>query len=164
VLIGRSIAGIRAGDISRLILSTGLDLAGANGRIILLAKGTLTPVALHAAAFNPDIAQIILEEPLISYHSLAVNKRYNPEWVHSMVPGALQQYDLPDLAALIAPRKLLYLNPVDHEGEMLSGDPATDNLNFSHRIFRDKNASDHFEIRLLEDSQSRTEAIIQWLK
>jgi dienelactone hydrolase len=164
VLIGRSIAGIRAGDISRLILSTGLDLAGANGRIILLAKGTLTPVALHAAAFNPDIAQIILEEPLISYHSLAVNKRYNPEWVHSMVPGALQQYDLPDLAALIAPRKLLYLNPVDHEGEMLSGDPATDKLNFTHRTFRDKNASEHFEIRLLEDSQSRTEAIIQWLK
>ncbi|MBD3276043.1 MAG: prolyl oligopeptidase family serine peptidase, partial [Candidatus Marinimicrobia bacterium] len=164
VLIGRSIAGIRAGDISRLILSTGLDMADANGGIILLAKGTLTPAAQHAAALNDDISKIILEEPLISYHSLAVNKRYNPDWVHSMVPGALQQYDLLDLAALISPRTLLYLNPVDHTRELLPEDLAMDTMNFTRRTYREMNASNRFELRWNEDAQTLTEEVLQFLK
>jgi hypothetical protein len=41
-----------------------------------------------------------------------------------VVPGALKVYDLPDLAAAIAPRKLTIRNPVDAAGKPLTKEAA----------------------------------------
>ena len=41
-----------------------------------------------------------------------------------MVPGALKVYDLPDLAAAIAPRPLTIRNPVDAAGKPLTKEAA----------------------------------------
>jgi hypothetical protein len=49
--------------------------------------------------------------------SIAVSRFYDPGFILSDVPGALQYYDLPDLAASIAPRRLVIVNPVDGEGK-----------------------------------------------
>ena len=49
---------------------------------------------------------------LISYAAVVENEYYT----HSpsgFVPGALRDFDLPELAAVLAPRRLLLVNPVD---------------------------------------------------
>jgi hypothetical protein len=69
-----------------------------------LAIREMCPVLLHAAAFDSSLAKIPLIEPLVSYRSLVMNREYNPDFIHAAVAGALEAYDLPDLAASLAPR------------------------------------------------------------
>ena len=114
MLIGRSFVGIRAGDVVRLAQYLRGNPKIDAGRIAAVAHGRMGPVLLHAAAFEPAIARVALVGALATYDSIVMNEYYKPELIHSTVPGALTAYDLPDLAATLAPRPLLIAGPVDH--------------------------------------------------
>lgn len=121
VLVGRSIAGVHAGDIVRLALL--LNNEGGSREIYGIAKREMAPALLHAASFEPSISRVALVEPLISYNSLVNNRFYAPEFIQSAVPAALTAYDLPHLAAALAPKKLLLVNVLDGTGNM--ADPVS---------------------------------------
>lgn len=114
-LIGRSIVGLQAGDIARLIGV--LEKNKEQGEIYGVARKEMTPILLHAAAFIPAIQRIALIEPLTSYRSLVMNRFYHSSFITAAVPGALRTYDLPDLAASLAPRKLLIAGVTETKGE-----------------------------------------------
>lgn len=80
------------------------------GQVIGVANGNMSAELLHAAAFDSRIDRIALMNPLLSYLPIVQNKFYDPHKIHHVVPSALTAYDLPDLAASLAPRKLLLLN------------------------------------------------------
>jgi cephalosporin-C deacetylase-like acetyl esterase len=121
VLTGRSVVGIQAGDITRVArLLSSLPYVD-NKNIGAIANDHLCAPLLYAASFDSSIKKIILTGPLVSYSSVALNKFYtvgltktgNPGVGHPYevdfswgVAGALQRYDLPDLVATIAPRKM----------------------------------------------------------
>jgi len=88
------------------------------GEIYGVARKGMTPVLLHAAAFVPAITRVALIEPYSSYRSLVMNRFYNSGFVYSTVPGALKAYDIPDLAASLAPRKLLMAGVTDGLGNI----------------------------------------------
>ena len=119
MLIGRSIVGVQTGDVVRLAnlvkKSPGIDV------VYGLAWESMAPVLLHAAAFDSTIRRIALIRPYSSYRSITVSRLYNPAFVPSLVPGALRSYDLPDLAATIAPRKLMLVDVTDGTGN--TGNP-----------------------------------------
>jgi len=102
--IGRSIVGIRAGDVVRLarLLKKGTAISEVYG----IARKEMAPVLLHASAFDHDISRIALIEPYSSYRSIVMNRFYISAFIPSTVPGAIQAYDLPDVAANLAPRML----------------------------------------------------------
>ena len=118
MLLGRTIVGVRAGDVLRLAATVTArediedDLTG-------IARGSLGPVLLHAAALDPStppaFSNVALIGSLLSYASLVENEDYRAELVHASVPGALTAYDLPDLAARLAPRPLLLAGSIDEE-------------------------------------------------
>jgi hypothetical protein len=114
MVIGRSIVGIQAGDVVKLtnLLKKEYNIKEIYG----LAKKQMSPVLLHAAAFDKDIKKIALVEPYSSYRSIVMNPHYNPDFLHSTVPGSIGVYDLPDLAASLAPRKLLLSGITDGNG------------------------------------------------
>lgn len=114
MLIGRSIVGIQAGDVVRLVnlLHEENDITEVYG----LAKKEMSPVLLHAAAFNKNIKRIALIQPYSSYYSIATTPDYQAKFLHSTVPGAIGMYDLPDLAASLTPRKLLLVGVTDGKG------------------------------------------------
>ena len=64
-----------------------------------VARKELSPVLLHAAAFDSSISRIALIEPYSSYMSIVMNHFYSSSFISGTVPGALKAYDLPDLAA-----------------------------------------------------------------
>ena len=104
MLLGRSIVGVRAGDVLRLVATVTGRNDVRNDELVGVAQGTLGPVLLHAAAFEPEaFARVALIDTLESYASLVDQERYASDWVHASVPGALAAYDLPDLT----PRPLL---------------------------------------------------------
>lgn len=70
-------------------------------------------LALHLAALEPRVAAAGAQGSLVSFAALVLNERH----AHSLtvfLPGALWDYDLPDAAALVAPRPLLLAGLVDH--------------------------------------------------
>ncbi len=113
ILTKRNLVGIRAGDINSIVnyIKTRDDVLPQ--QIKAVALGDMCPVLLHAAAFEPSISSVALIEPLVSYRSIVKNEYYQPGLIHSTVAGALTSYDLPDLAACLAPRKLLMVNVID---------------------------------------------------
>lgn len=92
---------------------------GMGGACTLVASGAAVPVALHAAALDPRIQELTLEGGILSWASV-VKMPVTKDQLANIVPGALAVYDLPDLAASLAPRKLTLKAPVDPAGKPLS--------------------------------------------
>lgn len=134
LLTGRSIAGIQSGDVNRLVQL--LRKHEQAGEVSCLARKEMSPVLLHAAAFNPGIRRIALIAPYASYRSVVMSRFYRPAFIQSTVPGALKGYDLPDLAASLAPRKLLMVGVTDGNGNSagnISEDMSVIRAAYQHR-------------------------------
>jgi dienelactone hydrolase len=162
MLTGRSITGIHASDINKLanIISSEHGISEIYG----IAHKELSPSLLHAAAFNPGISRLAFVEPYSSYSSLATNEFYNPEFVHSLVPGALLGYDLPDLMACVAPRNLLMIDITDEKGIAMNEMSIDRELHIVKRSYRDNNAPGKFMIRSGGLPEARFDFLIEWLK
>ncbi len=144
VMTGRSITGIRAGDavrLTRLLLQqeTTESVYGA-------ARGDMVAVLLHAAAFEPVIEQVALLRPYISYRSIMMTRYYDPNFHISTVTGTLDRYDLPDLAAALAPRKLLIAGPVDASGACRDRQGIREDSAVITNAYEHQNASNAVEI------------------
>ncbi len=107
----RPILGQRVRDL--LSVAAALDEDGRG--IELVGIGAAAPVALHAALLDARIRRLTLEEMVISWTAVAKTAITHNQ-LSNVVPGALKTYDLPDLAAALAPRPLTILSPRDPAG------------------------------------------------
>ncbi len=159
ILMGRTLAGMRARDILR-----GLDvLAGRPEvdpqRIGGLGRQAAAVPLLYAAALDRRLRSIGLENMLLSYDAV-VNNRIHRQVFENIVPGALEDYDLPDLVAAMAPRAV-WLNDLTapagtpaSAGEIQSGYAeavkafgfagAPDHLRMEVRRGRDEDAASYY--------------------
>jgi dienelactone hydrolase len=88
-------------------------------RIVLLGRGGGAIVALHAAAVDGDVAGVVAHQALVGYRAIVDAPRHvHP--VADLLPEALLHYDLPDLAAALAPARVLVSAPQDAMGGPLS--------------------------------------------
>ncbi|MCK4818526.1 xylan esterase, partial [bacterium] len=76
ILIGRSIVGIQAGDIVRVVNYLKSLNNVTKDEISAVAIGEMCPSLLHAAAFEPSIKSVALISPFISYRSIVMNRFY----------------------------------------------------------------------------------------
>lgn len=162
MLVGRSIVGIQAGDLIRLINELKRDKN--IEEIYGLADGEMSPVLLHAAAFDSSIKRILLIEPYLSYHSVVTSRFYSPAYVHSVVPGALQSYDLPGLMAVVAPEKLYMVNVRAGTGDFVEEAAMDTDLSFVDQVYRRKNRGDHFRITRCLSRESLNDFFYEWIK
>jgi len=115
----QSLVGVRTGEIT-ILTDFIKKLASPNQLLTAIATGTLTSDLLHAAIINNPFAHIALLHPLVSYQSITEERLYKTKFAMSAVAGALARYDLPDLVAALATKKLLLINPVDAAEKELS--------------------------------------------
>ena len=161
-LIGRSLVGIRAGDVVRLIRL--LKKNNKISEVYGVARKEMGPVLLHAAAFDTDISRIALIESYSSYQSIVMNQFYDPKFVHSIVPGALKAYDLPDLAASLAPRKLLMANVTDGNGKRTDVESINKDLDIIKTAYHFRNADGQLNIISLKPNDKLNDFFLEWLK
>jgi hypothetical protein len=115
-LLGRSYVGLRAEDIlvsaryAREQFSTGGDEP-----VHLIAVGQVGIAALHAAVLEPDLFQSVQIQRTLAAWSDAVHARLTRIRPVDIVHGALEAYDLPDLASVLG-AKLTIEQPVDSLG------------------------------------------------
>lgn len=107
--------------------------------IEVVGVGSYGPIALHAAALDPRIKKVTLDHSVISW-SAVTRTPINYDQLSAVVPGALTAYDLPDLAALIAPRPLQILAPIDPAYKPLEQKGLDEAWQSAHTIYEKKNA------------------------
>jgi hypothetical protein len=163
ILIGRSIVGIRAADIVRIVmyLETREDVDCMDIRCV--ARGEMCPVLLHAAAFEDSISSVALIEPLVSYSSVVMNRFYDPNLIHSTVAGALAAYDLPDVAACLVPRKLLMANITDQNRDKVKPELVEKELAVVRAAYSAADAEDKFKARNWENERDIKVILLAWL-
>ncbi len=118
--LARPLLGQRAADI--LAVLDGLKAgSGPNSGFTLMGAGAAGPIVLHAALLDERglVKDVVLERSLVSWEDV-VTKGISRDQLGNVVPGVLQGYDLPDLAARLAPRPLRIESPVDAMGQPIS--------------------------------------------
>lgn len=161
VLIGRSIVGIQAGDISRILnyLKGRSDVD--QNRVGAIGIGEMCLPLMHAAAFNPGITNVIFKGGLMSYRSIATNrkfmmgltKRENGGTHHPYdidfswgIANVLRAYDLPDLLGCIAPRRLVLAGILDHMLVPADQQQISIEMKFPLEVYSDKGASSNIKV------------------
>ncbi len=88
--------------------------------LILAASGSMCVPALCASALTSDIQTAYLSGGLISWRSLLEIDDYTEPFAN-FVPGILRHTDLPMIARLVAPRRLILAGPVNGKGQAWAG-------------------------------------------
>jgi dienelactone hydrolase len=119
--LARPLLGQRVADVLRIL--AGLDAESGRGEgghngFRVVGVGAAGPIVLHAALLDRDglIKEVVLERSLVSWTDV-VEKGISRGQIGNVVPGVLAAYDLPDLAARLAPRPLRISDPVDAMGQ-----------------------------------------------
>ncbi len=146
VLLGRSVAGMQASDVVRVLIflknRSDVNVKKIGG----MAFGEMGPVMLHAVAFNNSISTVSLSGSLISYRSIVLNKFYNTGFAGNAVAGALNSYDLPDLIACIAPRKIALVDLKDQMKQTAGNGLVEEELAFPEKVYTRKNVPKNINI------------------
>ena len=121
LMLGAPLVGQRVTDILALAAALRAHPALAGARLKVAALGRLTAPALFAAAMDPAIEDLYMAGGLISYRSVVDTERYSAPF-GSFAFGLLRHTDLPDVAASLAPRRVLLAGAVDGAGNTM--DPA----------------------------------------
>ena len=144
ILIGRSIVGIRAVDVVRLVNMLRKDQQ--IKEVYGMARKTMCAPLLYAAAFDKGIKRICLIDPLSSYRSFVMNRFYDPHFLYSTVAGALKVYDLPDLEASLAPRKLMMINIVNGQDKTVNNEIDNEDISVIESSYQNSMASRQFNL------------------
>jgi dienelactone hydrolase len=147
VLTGQSVTGIQAGDIATVVefLNNRNDVD--RTRIGAMAFDEMCPSLLHAAAFNESINSVSLIGSLISYKSVVMNRFYNQTFCKNYVAGALTAYDLPDLIACIAPRRIALAEIKDQMQQPAPEEITNNELDFPIKVYSVKNAGKNIALK-----------------
>ena len=165
VQLARSYVGIQAGDIQRLVDIIKQDQRINSEDIYAVAKGELLSASLlHAAVFEGEFSKIALTDPLISYRSVVMNEYYKSDLLPPFVTGALIAYDLPDLAAVLAPNELMLINVRNHMGDLASEEMIDIDFKVVKSSFAKSNSGNELQIKKWNDQQSIENIFTDWLK
>lgn len=163
VLTGRSIVGLRTRDLIRLTTILRERPKVEDESVTALARRYATPTLLHAAAFDDRIGRIVLLEPLLSYGSLATHEQYDPHWIPVSVAGALTGYDLPDLAASLAPRPLLVTRPLDHRSRLAGSQAVDDAYKEVQKAYGAQSREVNLQVERSVDPENEIAFVLNWL-
>ncbi len=174
VLIGRSVVGIQAGDIVRVVnyLKNREDVD--SGKVGAIAFDGMCLPLIHAAAFDSSINNITLIRSLISYRSIAINRFYHVGLTKNEgggtghpyevdfswgIAGVLTAYDLPDLIGCIAPRKVMMVELKDQMLDRASKALIDEEMKFPLSAYAFKNASANLKVVSYSDNLT---SLLDW--
>lgn len=160
-LTKKSLLGLRVEDILRILAFLNTEMKGTHN-ITAISYGSLGSEVLHAALLEPAIQQIALIRPFLSFAEIAMTERYDPSFLPSAVAGAIPHYDLPDLMAAMAPRRILIVDPLTASGERFTEPAKAKVMQFPRQVYEDHQG----ELICKSTSQpsDANEVLLDWLK
>jgi cephalosporin-C deacetylase-like acetyl esterase len=150
--LGRPLLGQRVGDLLSVIAALADE---APGGVDLLGHGAAGPIALHAAALEPKVVALTLDGAITSWTEV-VRMPLTRDQLANVVPGALAAYDLPDLAASLAPRPLTVRAPADPSGHLAAPEEVKGAYAPARRAYREQGAERAFVLGIGLPTATRT--------
>lgn len=128
-LVGKTIVGMRADDIIRAVdwLASRDDVG--RDRVAAYGNGAHGVALLHAAALDPRINRLFVENTLASYR-LAVERPVHRNLPEVALPGVLTRYDIGDLLLAVSPRPVVFINPANSVGVTMREQDARRELSY----------------------------------
>ncbi len=117
--IDRPLLGQRAAELLSILDALRSEGGGKDsGGFHVVGTGASGPVVLHAALLDDRglIKKVTVQNSLVSWSNVVENG-LSRDQLGNVVPGMLAHYDLPDLAARLAPLPLSIVKSVDAEGK-----------------------------------------------
>jgi pimeloyl-ACP methyl ester carboxylesterase len=143
--INESLFGMRVQDVVRsldyILTRPDVDPSG----VWLIGHGMGALWSLYAAALDTRIRATVCDGGLLSYRSLTGVDRY----LHAadiIVPGVLQRFDLPHVAAAVADRPLVLLSPVDAMKSPVGIPLARQTYQWTQATYAVAGGPDHFRV------------------
>jgi pimeloyl-ACP methyl ester carboxylesterase len=118
-----------------------------NIAVVGIGSGGL--LALCASVLDSRFLRVGLTGTLISYAAVVENEYYTHA-LSGFVPGALRDFDLPELAAMLAPRPLLLVNPVDGFQRRADPSQAAAEYKIAGDIYRLEGAAAAFRLAFVD--------------
>lgn len=116
MLVGRTLPGIRIADTIAAVDWIARRFPGLP--VTLDGVGTMGPIALQAALLDTRVSAVRLDAAPVSWRA-AVSQPRARELPANAIPGVLAVYDLPDVIAALAPRRVDIVAPQDPLGAPL---------------------------------------------
>ncbi len=156
-IIGKTIVGMQVVDLLRTLnyLDSRPDVNP--GKVTLFGKGNGGIVALFAAALDPHIEKVTCEDSLVSYQDMASTTLYDNALFDVIVPGVLKNFDLPDVAAAIAPRDLSIADSQSASGNLEPLSETRQEYTRTISAYRILGAERHFRFTRTTDLLSRVQ-------
>ena len=121
-LAGRPIFGQRVADVRTVVRY--LSHSDNDGKgIYVWAKGVSAIYAALAATLEDGITCMVLEEPLLTFEQVVTTKV--PAYRHEIIlPGVLEQFDIPRIYGALCPMKIAMINPLAGDKSQVSQEQA----------------------------------------
>ena len=164
VLLGKSMVGRQMTDLVRVARFAAARFGVAAADQLGVARGTCGPLLLHTAAVAGIFRKVAVIDAPISYRSIATAARYPSEYSPSAVPAALTAYDLPDLAACLAPRRMLLAGPRDGSGAPASAETIAQDTAVVARAYALKTVPQNLVVVPRAEKTDLAAALAEWLR
>ena len=112
----------------------------------VIGVGAGGPIALHVAALDDRVKLVEIERSLISWSAVARTPASRGQ-LAGVVPDALESYDLPDLAASLAPRALTIRAALDPSGKPVASETLDDAYARCKAAYKTASAADKLELQ-----------------
>lgn len=162
LFLDRTHVGLQAGDVLRIVqyLQARPDV----GTISVACYNNLASAVLHAVATTSVPVERVAVIASIATYAMVAGERYYdmPHWME--MHGTLTGYDLPDLAAALAPRPLLLAFPTDQLQRPLSPETAQTSYAFAAGVYAAQGHGDR--LRVVSGGYSEQAAVLalqEWL-
>jgi len=116
--------------------------------------------ALYAALLDDRLGALIAKQTPSSYLALATDIKYT--WPETMLlPDVLRYHDLPQIAAGLAPRPTMFLNPADSREQPATGEAFAAEYAVARRAYR--STPDAYTVHFGLSEEQATEVAVNWL-
>lgn len=131
--IGRPLLGQWVWDVSRLLDVLGQFSAGLLRDTTFVARGPAAVVALTAAVLDPRVRQVAVIDSPATYVS---DEPYSHGRLGILAPGILRKVgDVPEIAALLAPRRLVIAGGTSGSGAPLGGEELKRHFDYTSSVY-----------------------------
>ena len=160
LFLGRPLMGMRVHDVQCAIDFFVEHEDVSNKQVALVGRGRGALVALLTAVLDERVDSVVVEELLASW---VFAEEYVEVGLSTLIPQILTVGDIEHLAACVAPRKLLVVNPVDGRDRKLEIDALRDMGGFTRSVYELHGGIDQLQLFVGEGEQLM-EAIVDGVR
>jgi cephalosporin-C deacetylase-like acetyl esterase len=130
---------------------------------IVIGTGVGALLAAHAAVLEPRIGTAVTIRGLLSYR-LLIDQPLHRQPFSSFLPGVIGAYDVRDLYAAVASRRLLVVNPEDPNRRPVETAVARKELNWTAQVYKAAGAAEAFSLHCKVGDTELSRLVVDWLR